>query len=258
MYPLLAFFVISITVILERAMFYILSRARSLRTIEELAAFGKECGDWKEAAKYFAEKHLCVYFLPLVAACFGPLDEDQRLFEEHLFAQAKEIVMVNERRFSILVSVASIAPLLGLFGTVLGIIIQVFQRLAALGGRAGGCGASFGRNLGCPHYHGLRPLCRHSLPAGPSLFFTHSEREERLHGTFNFPLKHTYRKSRRGRTSMNSFSRKTTQSAEVNITPLLDIVFQLSLFQNPQMNNWRYFRATRHSATAINTNDTFL
>ena len=29
---------------------------------------------------------------------------------------------------------------------------------------------------------------------------------------------------------MKSFSRKTTQSAEVNITPLLDIVFQLLLF----------------------------
>ncbi|MDR0583890.1 MAG: hypothetical protein LBG57_06025, partial [Treponema sp.] len=93
MYPLLAFSVISIAVILERAVFYILSRARSLRTIEELAAFGKECGDWKEAVKHFTEKHRRVYFLPLVAAYFQALDEEPRLFEEHLFAQAKEIVM---------------------------------------------------------------------------------------------------------------------------------------------------------------------
>jgi biopolymer transport protein ExbB len=135
MYPLLLFSVISIAVILERAVFYILSRARSLRTVEELATFGKECGDWKGAAKHFAEKHRRVYFLPLVATYFDALNEEQRLFEEHLFAQAKEIVMVNERRLPILASVASIAPLLGLFGTVLG-MIQVFQRLAALGGRA--------------------------------------------------------------------------------------------------------------------------
>jgi biopolymer transport protein ExbB len=135
MYPILLFSVISIAVILERAVFYILSRARSLRTAEELAAFGKECGDWKGAAKRFAEKHRRVYFLPLVAAYFDALEKEQHLFEEHLFAQAKEIVMVNERRLPILASVVSIVPLLGLFGTVLG-MIEVFQKLAALGGRA--------------------------------------------------------------------------------------------------------------------------
>jgi biopolymer transport protein ExbB len=135
MYPILLFSIISIAVILERAVFYFFSRARSLHTAEELAAYDKECGSWKGAAKRFAEKHRGVYFLPLVAAYFEALDEDRQLFEEHLFAQAKEIVMVNERRLPILVSVASIAPLLGLFGTVLG-MIEVFQRLAALGGRA--------------------------------------------------------------------------------------------------------------------------
>jgi biopolymer transport protein ExbB len=135
MYPILLFSIISIAVILERAVFYFLSRARSLRIVEELAAYDKECGGWKGAAKRFAEKHQRVYFLPLVAAYFEALDEDRQLFEEHLFAQAKEIVMVNERRLPILASVASIAPLLGLFGTVLG-MIEVFQRLAALGGRA--------------------------------------------------------------------------------------------------------------------------
>jgi biopolymer transport protein ExbB len=135
MYPLLAFSVVALAVILERAVFYILSRARSLRAVEELAAFGKEYGDWKGAAKRFVEKHRSVYFLPLVAAYFEALEKEQHLFEEHLFAQAKEIVMVNERRLPILASVASIAPLLGLFGTVLG-MIEVFQKLAALGGRA--------------------------------------------------------------------------------------------------------------------------
>ena len=135
MYPLLVFSVLSIAVILERALFYLLSRARSVRAVEELAAFGKECGDWKGAAKRFTEKHRRVYFLPLVAVYFDALNEEQHLFEEYLFAQAKEIVMVNERRLPILASVASIAPLLGLFGTVLG-MIEVFQRLAALGGRA--------------------------------------------------------------------------------------------------------------------------
>jgi biopolymer transport protein ExbB len=135
MYPLLAFSVIALAVILERAVFYFSSRARSIRTVEELAALYKECGDWKSAARSFAEHRKRVYFLPIMTVYFDALNETPQSAEERLFAQAKEIVMVNERRLPILSSIASIAPLFGLFGTVLG-MIEVFQRLAALGGRA--------------------------------------------------------------------------------------------------------------------------
>jgi biopolymer transport protein ExbB len=135
MYPLLVFSVIAFAVILERAVFYLLSRARSSRVTEELTTLHKECEDWKAAVADFAEKQKRVYFLPLVTAYFDAIDETPRLFEERLFAQAKEIVIVNERRLPMLASIASIAPLLGLFGTVLG-MIEVFQKLAALGGRA--------------------------------------------------------------------------------------------------------------------------
>jgi biopolymer transport protein ExbB len=135
MYPLLLFSVVSFAVIMERALFYLLSRSRSVSAIEELAAIRKDYGNWKIAVGHFTENQKRIYFLPLVAVYFDALGEDPHLFEEHLFAEAKEIVMVNERRLSILASIASIAPLLGLFGTVLG-MIEVFQRLAALGGHA--------------------------------------------------------------------------------------------------------------------------
>jgi biopolymer transport protein ExbB len=135
MHPLLLFSVISFAVILERVLFYLLSRSRSVNAIEELTLLHKECGDWKAAAERFAKKQKKVYFLPLITGYFDALGEAPHLFEEHVFAQAKEIVMVNEHRLPILASIASIAPLLGLFGTVLG-MIEVFQRLAALGGRA--------------------------------------------------------------------------------------------------------------------------
>jgi biopolymer transport protein ExbB len=135
MYPLLAFSVVALAVILERAIFYLLSRARSVRTVDELAALYRECGDWKAVAERFAENNKRVYFFPLLTAYFYILDETPRIFEERLFAQAKEIVMINERRLSVLASIAAAAPLFGLFGTVLG-MIEVFQRLAALGGRA--------------------------------------------------------------------------------------------------------------------------
>jgi biopolymer transport protein ExbB len=135
MYPLLAFSVITLAVILERAVFYLLSRARSTRAVEELDALYKEYGDWKIAAERFTEQNKRVFFLPIVTAYFDTLDETPQWVEEHLFVQAKERVMVNERRLPILASIAATAPLFGLFGTVLG-MIEVFQKLAALGGRA--------------------------------------------------------------------------------------------------------------------------
>jgi biopolymer transport protein ExbB len=135
MYPLLAFSIIALAVILERAIFYLSSRAGSVSATEELALLYKECGDWKDAAKGFAENKKRGYFLPIVATYFDALDETPEHAEERLFAQAKEIVMINERHLPILSSIAAAAPLFGLFGTVLG-MIEVFQKLAALGGRA--------------------------------------------------------------------------------------------------------------------------
>jgi biopolymer transport protein ExbB len=135
MYPLLAFSVVALAVILERAVFYLSSRAHSVRVVEEISTLCKECGDWKAAAGCFAEHNKRVYFLPIVDVYFDALNESPQRAEERLFAQAKEIVMVNERRLPILSSIAAAAPLFGLFGTVLG-MIEVFQKLAALGGRA--------------------------------------------------------------------------------------------------------------------------
>jgi biopolymer transport protein ExbB len=103
--------------------------------VEELAVLYKECGDWRAATGRFAESKKRVYFLPIVTVYFDALNETPQSAEERLFAQAKEIVMVNECRLPILSSIAAVAPLFGLFGTVLG-MIEVFQRLAALGGRA--------------------------------------------------------------------------------------------------------------------------
>jgi biopolymer transport protein ExbB len=135
MYPLLAFSVAALAVILERAVFFLSSRAGSIRTAEELTGLYEEYGDWKTAAARFAESRKRVYFLPLVTVYFDALDETPQRADERLFAQAKETVMVNERRLPILASIAATAPLFGLFGTVLG-MIEVFQKLAALGGRA--------------------------------------------------------------------------------------------------------------------------
>jgi biopolymer transport protein ExbB/TolQ len=69
MYPLLAFSVVALAVILERAVFFLGSHAPSVCPVEELTALWKECGDWKAAAGRFAEKRKRVYVLPLVRTC---------------------------------------------------------------------------------------------------------------------------------------------------------------------------------------------
>jgi biopolymer transport protein ExbB len=135
MCPLLAFSVIALAVILERALFYLSSRAGSVQAEEELVTLHKAYNDWKAAAGAFLENKKRLYYLPVIVAYFEAFDETPQQVEERLFARAKEIVMVNERRLPILSSIAAAAPLFGLFGTVLG-MIEVFQKLASLGGRA--------------------------------------------------------------------------------------------------------------------------
>jgi biopolymer transport protein ExbB len=72
MYPLLAFSVIATAVILERAVFYLSSRTRSVRIMEELDALHKEYGDWKSAARRFTEHNKRVFFSPLLPPTLIP------------------------------------------------------------------------------------------------------------------------------------------------------------------------------------------
>jgi biopolymer transport protein ExbB len=61
--------------------------------------------------------------------------EEASAVSEKLFIAGSEIMRKNEKRLSVLASIAHLAPLCGLFGTVLG-MIEVFRRLESIGGRA--------------------------------------------------------------------------------------------------------------------------
>jgi biopolymer transport protein ExbB len=127
--------VLSFAVILERAVFYISCRGNPHTLLEHLASRWKQGGGAAVLLTELEARRSRAYFIPLAQTYFAAFDDAMPVFEEKLYACGAKIVRLNERRLSMLASIASLSPLVGLFGTVLG-MIEVFQRLAALGGRA--------------------------------------------------------------------------------------------------------------------------
>jgi biopolymer transport protein ExbB len=135
MYPLLAFSVLSLAVILERAAFYVSCRGEPEALLQHVASRWKQGADAAALSAELGAAGSRSYFILLVQNYFDAFDDALPVFEEKLYACGAEIVRLHERRLSPLSSIATISPLIGLFGTVLG-MIEVFQRLSALGGRA--------------------------------------------------------------------------------------------------------------------------
>jgi biopolymer transport protein ExbB len=128
MYPLLALSIIALTVILERGVYYFLTRQRFEAFLETLAG-GREL-----QTKLLVDTSRGP-FTRMACAYFAAMDNDNDAFEEKLFAEGSRIIRVNEKRLSVLALIAGVAPLMGLFGTVLG-MIEVFRKLQSMGGRA--------------------------------------------------------------------------------------------------------------------------
>jgi biopolymer transport protein ExbB len=93
---------------------------------EALAAW--DAGDRRTARARLAESHS--YLAPLVGAAMEP--RDMPGLDARLDAEAGLALAGLERGFRLLDTIAQLAPLLGLFGTVLG-MIEAFQSLQAAG-----------------------------------------------------------------------------------------------------------------------------
>jgi biopolymer transport protein ExbB len=136
MYPLLVFSVLALAVILERGVYFFMSRQRLDRFLEAIDCKKRE-GPGRDGAALrgkLAAQNRRGYLTRMAWAYLDCTGEGAAASEE-LFAAGSEIIQENGRRLSILASIAHLAPLLGLFGTVLG-MIEVFRRLESIGGRA--------------------------------------------------------------------------------------------------------------------------
>jgi biopolymer transport protein ExbB len=137
MYPLLAFSVLSLAVILERGVYFFMSRQKldSFLDAVHCKKQGNHRGDIAVLREKLAGRNRRGYLTRMTWAYLDCTGEGAAAVSEELFTAGSEIIRESGKGLSILASVAHLAPLLGLFGTVLG-MIEVFRRLESIGGRA--------------------------------------------------------------------------------------------------------------------------
>lgn len=119
MWPLLILSVISMVIILERALFYALRRYRMGQVLTELQS-GHSPTSGNNPMRSFAERYIA----------------DRHQGEEHCQnvseREASRQIAAHERGLRILSLIAAISPLIGLLGTVWGMVIA-FSEIATLG-----------------------------------------------------------------------------------------------------------------------------
>jgi biopolymer transport protein ExbB len=127
MYPLLVCSIIALTVILERTLFWIREGMRFNQTLIDRVLELCQKGDW-EAVKGEVEGSKDYVIRILVS---GILHREFSMVKAMESAAAEEIKRMR-RYMSVLDTMITVAPLLGIFGTVLG-IISSFELLGSSG-----------------------------------------------------------------------------------------------------------------------------
>jgi len=129
MYPLLLTSVISLAVIIERALF--LRRSRILRPeILEMVENLEGSRDLEKAAKRLRNKE--GPFINIIRVGLENRKRSRDEIKEVIVDQGRQETRILERGLAILETIAGIAPLLGLLGTVLG-MIKVFKVISIQG-----------------------------------------------------------------------------------------------------------------------------
>ena len=127
MYPLLACSIIALTVIIERSLFWITENVRGNRSLVERVLQLCQKGDWDGVKEEVAgSKDFVVRIL-----VSGIVHRDFSMAKAMESAAAEEIKRMR-RYMAVLDTMITVAPLLGIFGTVLGIITS-FELLGAGG-----------------------------------------------------------------------------------------------------------------------------
>ena len=119
MYPLLACSIIVLTVIIERIFFWInLNKNQNHQLVDEVLELCRN-GDWEAVKKKtIASKDYIIEIL-----ITGILHRDFSMIKAMESAAAEEIKRMR-RYMNILDTMITVAPLLGIFGTVIGIILS--------------------------------------------------------------------------------------------------------------------------------------
>lgn len=139
-YPLLACSVIVLAVVLERLIYFRRVKSNNFRMFKKIELLIVE-GEITKAAHELKNERGPV--AKIIAAGLAHYGQDRRLVEEHIRVAGDHEIHKLEKNLPILDVVATISPLLGLLGTVLGIIAS-FNILGATGGIAAPAQLSIG------------------------------------------------------------------------------------------------------------------
>jgi biopolymer transport protein ExbB len=137
MYPLLAFSVLALGIALERGLYFFTSRQRLdlfLKDLEPGLRKG-DAGIIPEILKKSAGWNRQGFLSQMAFSWLESAGDEPEAAAEKIFVAGSEIIREGEKRLAVLASLAHLAPLCGLFGTVLG-MIEVFRKLESIGGRA--------------------------------------------------------------------------------------------------------------------------
>ncbi|MEJ2157413.1 MAG: MotA/TolQ/ExbB proton channel family protein [Desulfobacteraceae bacterium] len=127
MYPLLACSLIVMTVVIERSLFWLKTEMQRNRHLVDEVMELCRCGDWKAVRK--TTQGCRDYVVRILIS--GIVHRDFSMLKAMEAAAADEVQRM--RRFmGVLDTMITVAPLLGIFGTVLGIITS-FKMLGAVG-----------------------------------------------------------------------------------------------------------------------------
>jgi biopolymer transport protein ExbB/TolQ len=127
LYLLLGLSLISIAVMVERWLFY-LRRSIDVETVQHAFAKALDVGDFEQAAKALSQHN--VLETRVVLAGLQAYEKGPESVEDLIAGSLGRERAVYERRLGFLATLASNAPYIGLFGTVLG-IVRSFRDLAA-------------------------------------------------------------------------------------------------------------------------------
>lgn len=132
-YPLLLCSVIGFAVVLERLFYYRKIKNNNFRMFKKIELMIIE-GEITRAAHELKNERGPV--AKIVAAGLAHVGQERKLIEEHIRVAGENEIHKLEKNLTILEVIASVSPLLGLLGTVLG-IISSFNVLGATAGLAG-------------------------------------------------------------------------------------------------------------------------
>ncbi len=132
MYFILGSSIVALAIAIERTIYYRLTRSRNKTMFEEVK---KLVGDerLKDAIDLSSKSKSAIG--RVTHSYLKNIERGSKILEEAVNVESQHQVIMLEKHLSILSAVSNLAPLMGLLGTVIG-MIYVFKDIAALGGQA--------------------------------------------------------------------------------------------------------------------------